>query len=356
MLLIDGVKYELWTPSNEDEFEQEVKKHTQDIFSEESIYLDKKQKLKSLSGIGSIPDGYVIVFGDSPEWHIVEVELSSHPLYEHIVSQVSRFINGISNPNIQRGIVNVIDGEISRDDFLRLRLKKAIEPTEIHRFLTELVSKQPILTIIIEKDTEELREALNTLRYPQIKVVEFQTFTREGIGLLVHAHLFEPVYQGPLKSKSPTEITEVSSRNQLYQQFFGELIEKYCRRYPSRSMLKALPQSWLGFGAGKAGFWFNWSFRFNRRFSVELIIQTEDSVKNKQYFDRIKGSEAQLGIAGVSWERLDDKKSSRVAVYTNGDIQEVMSDKLVKERLIEWAIETMKNFSDNFGAIIKELK
>ncbi len=209
MLLIDGVKYELWTPPSEDEFERVVKEHARDIFGEQSIYLDRKQKLKSLSGIGSIPDGYVIVFGDSPEWHIIEVELSSHPLYEHIVSQVSRFINGISNPNIQRGIVNAIEGEITRDDFLKLKLRKAIEPAEIYRFLSDLISKQPILTIIIEKDTEELREALNTLRYPQIKVVEFQTFTREGVGLSVHVHLFEPLHKAPIATEPPSIKAEV---------------------------------------------------------------------------------------------------------------------------------------------------
>lgn len=199
MLLIDDVRYEEWVPQDEDEFEREVKKHTLDIFGEQSIYLDRKQKLKSLSGIGSIPDGYVIILGDIPHWHIVEVELSSHSLHDHIVPQVGRFISGISNPNIQRGIVNAIDEEIARDDFLRLRLRKAIEPTETYRFLSDLISKQPILTIIIEKKTEELTEALNTLRYPQIKVVEFQTFIREGVGLPVHAHLFGPMFQAPPK-------------------------------------------------------------------------------------------------------------------------------------------------------------
>ncbi|GAI33969.1 unnamed protein product, partial [marine sediment metagenome] len=161
---------------------------------EQSIYLDRKQRLKSLSGIGSIPDGYVIIFGDIPHWHIVEVELSSHPLHDHIVAQVGRFISGISNPSIQRGIVNAIDEEIARNDFLKLKLKKVIEPIETYRFLSDLISKQPILTIIIEKETEELREALNALRHPQIKVVEFQTFTREGVGIAVHAHLFERLY------------------------------------------------------------------------------------------------------------------------------------------------------------------
>ncbi len=208
MLLIDGIKYQEWIPKSEEEFEEIIKEHAKDIFGEDSLYFPLKRKLKTTAGIGSIPDGYVIVFGDSPEWHIVEVELSSHPLYEHIVSQVSKFISGISNPNIQRGIVNAIDGEIKRDDFLNLRLRKAIEPTEIYRFLSDLISKPPILTIAIEKDTEELGEAINTLRYPQIKVVEFKTFTREGIGLPVHIHLFEPLYQAPPKEITITEITK----------------------------------------------------------------------------------------------------------------------------------------------------
>lgn len=202
MLLIDGVKYELWTPNTEEEFENIVKEHTQEIFGEQSIYIDRKQKLKSLSGIGSIPDGYVILLGSIPQWHIVEVELSSHPLHDHIISQVGRFISGINNPNIQRAIVNAIDEEIARNDFLKLRLRKAIEPTEIHRFLSDLISKQPTLTIVIEKNTDELREALSTLRYPEIKVVEFQTFVREQVGLSVHAHLFEPLFQIPTPSAS----------------------------------------------------------------------------------------------------------------------------------------------------------
>ena len=36
MLLIDGVKYELWTPPSEDEFERVVKVHVSDIFGEQS--------------------------------------------------------------------------------------------------------------------------------------------------------------------------------------------------------------------------------------------------------------------------------------------------------------------------------
>ena len=211
MLLIDGVKYELWTPPSEDEFEQVAKEHTQEIFGEQSIYIDRKQKLKSLSGIGSIPDGYVIILGTVPQWHIVEVELSSHPLDQHIVAQVSRFITGIKNPNTQRDIVGAMYDEITMDGYLKFKVEEAIKPTEIYKYLSDLISKPPILTIIIERDTEGLREAISTLAHSGIKVVEFQTFTREKAGLEVHAHLFEPLYKS-IKQEQGSKIKDIKAQ------------------------------------------------------------------------------------------------------------------------------------------------
>ncbi|GAH85284.1 unnamed protein product, partial [marine sediment metagenome] len=195
IVLIDGVKYEERTPANEDELERAVKEHAEDIFGEQSIYFDIKHKLKSKAGIGSIPDGFVIIPGDQPQWHIVEVELSSHA-YEHIAGQVSRFINGIDDPSTQRKIVDALYENMGNDEFVKLRLKKAIGTTDTHKFLSDLISGPAVLTIIIEKHTRRVDEALKMLNYPHEnkKVVEFQTFTREGIGLDVHVHLFEPVY------------------------------------------------------------------------------------------------------------------------------------------------------------------
>jgi hypothetical protein len=216
ILVIDGVKYEAWTPTNEDEFERMGKEHAKDIFGEQSIYLDIKHKLRTKSGIGSIPDGYVIVFGEQRHWHIVEVELSSHPLYEHIVPQVGRFIGGIRNPSTQKDIADALFNEIDSDEFDSLQLKKAIGTAETYKFLADLVSRPPVVTIIIEKRTEQLDEAISALAHSQIKVVEFQTFTREGIGLNVHAHLFEPLYSkvaSPSTSPQPPQPSHLSQQS-----------------------------------------------------------------------------------------------------------------------------------------------
>jgi hypothetical protein len=202
MLLIDGVRYDEWKPQSEIAFENLVKEHTQDIFGTHSFYLDIKPHLKSMAGLGSIPDGISIIFGKNPEWYIVEAELSSHSLYEHIVPQVARFTAGMKNPTTQRKVVDVIYNEILKDTSLSLKLKNAVSPIEIHKFISDLISKQPILTIIIDKLTPELEDIETALAHLQIKIIEFRTFTQEGANT-IHAHLFEPLFAPSIQPVTP---------------------------------------------------------------------------------------------------------------------------------------------------------
>ena len=232
-LVIDGVKYNLWTPTSEGDFEELVKQHARDIFGEQSIYLDMRKTLRSKSGIGSIPDAYVVVLEDPPIWHIVEVELSTHPLFEHIVSQISKFISGIKNPYSQRQIAEALYEEIERDDFLKLRLRKAIGSAEIHKFLSDVLLTEPVLTVIIERETEELREALRAVPCKQKEVVEFQTFTRESIGLAAHAHLFEPLFKvaPPSPPPPPGKTLEITLSNPTCLNFHLFFIPKEERMF-----------------------------------------------------------------------------------------------------------------------------
>lgn len=194
MLLIDGIKYQEWTPLTEDDLEKMVIEHAKDIFGEESIYFDMKLKLKSVLGANSIPDGFALVLGNSPHWHIIEVELSAHPVHDHVVSQISRFMDGIENPNNKYKIVDAIWNEVNENGLKKFQLQKAIGHLDNHKFLADLISKLPTLTVIVEKELPGLKNALNKFTYLQNSVVEFRTFTREGIGLPVHTHLFEPLY------------------------------------------------------------------------------------------------------------------------------------------------------------------
>ena len=235
ILVMDGVKYEEWMPQGlqpEGEFEREVKKHTQEIFGEQSIYIDRKQMLKSISGIGSKPDGFAIVLGPSPQWHIVEMELSSHDVYGHIVPQVTKFMTGIDNSSTRNDVREAIYDEVTKDYLLNLRLTNSIGTTDRHKFLSDLISNPPILTIIIEAAIKALEDVKKTLAFLQIKIVEFQTFVREGVGLAVHAHLFEPLYM-PVISIKPEIVPLQPPENSLEVTLQPSYLESYCIYIPA---------------------------------------------------------------------------------------------------------------------------
>lgn len=63
MLVVDGVRYKLWTPEDEEkQFHPMIKKHSKEIFGEDSHHFDVKKKLQSEIKTGSFPDAYVIKF------------------------------------------------------------------------------------------------------------------------------------------------------------------------------------------------------------------------------------------------------------------------------------------------------
>jgi len=212
LLLKDGVRYNLWIPDREETFEEIIKEHARDIFGEDTELFDIKKKIKTKAGIGSIPDGYVITFADEPRWYIVEIELSSHPIYEHVVPQLVKFISGVENPESRREITNALYNEIKDDVNLKNRVRERIGSGEIHQFISNLLSKPPKLVIIIDEVSSELEETCKILsRSVETDVVEFKTFEREEIGLGVHVHLFEPLFtpimKTPIKEKRVSEIS-----------------------------------------------------------------------------------------------------------------------------------------------------
>jgi len=194
MLIIDGIKYKLWTPKDEEkEFHPIVKEHSKEIFGENSIYFDIKHKLTSKSGIAGIPDAYVITLSKPYKWYIVENELASHPVYPHIVPQVSRFVDSIEELEMQRDIRDILNTEIEKDIVLKTYIEKKTGQ-DPYRFLSELLSSSPKIALIIDEITPEVDKASKSLKkLANTEIIEFKTFLREDAPN-VHAHLFEPFY------------------------------------------------------------------------------------------------------------------------------------------------------------------
>ena len=236
MILIDGVKYRLWKPEKEEMLEEIVREHSREIWGDNSVYFTKK-RLQTEAGITSIPDGYVAVFETPPCWYIVEIELSSHRLYDHIIPQISKFAVGITKAESQKVIVELIDEEIASDDVLKAWVKSNVAPLEVYKFLTGVIAKPPRLAIVIDEKTKELDEVLAQLpkNFEAVEAMEFKTFQREGCDLAVHAHLFEPLHKPPTVKtgkiiieppKEPELEESIAKANPEIRQLFFSLRER----------------------------------------------------------------------------------------------------------------------------------
>ena len=146
-------------------------------------------------------------------------------------------------------------------------------------------------------------------------------------------------------------IEKVDDRHKKFFQFYSKLVSEYQEIKPDWNQLTPRPQSWLGFGAGKTGFNFNWSFRANNKFAVELYIDTKDKEEIKNYFNEIKkfSNEINKEIPELMWEELPDSRASRIALYHQMQTPvKNMGDKEMKV-LAEWAIEKMDVFKKVFS-------
>jgi predicted transport protein len=212
IVLIDGVRYRLVIPVNEDVLEKAIKSNFKHIFGPDSFYLDVKKLIKSKAGIASIPDGYLILFEPKPRWCILEVELASHSIYDHIVPQLTKFNRGIENSSSRKKLVEIFYSSINEDEILKAKLKQQIKTGEIYKFISDLISENPLIVVAIDQRTDELKEALRDIR-GDVRILEFQTFQREGISEQINAYVFEPIIKtkSKVKPEEKDDFTEVLS-------------------------------------------------------------------------------------------------------------------------------------------------
>jgi len=149
----------------------------------------------------------------------------------------------------------------------------------------------------------------------------------------------------------------LSPRQQAYQAFFSQLLGKVKARHPNlTSATKVYPQSWFNFPVGRVGFAIASAFGQSNLFRVELYIDTGDKAKNKAAFDALykdrEAVEASIGHP-VVWQRLDDRRASRIYCGTEGSIDD---DPQHLEELQEWALDLVWAFRKVFRPRVQKLK
>lgn len=350
-LFLDNIEFLPYKPTSEDELVNFVSLNIKDIFGMESIYFEK-QKIKAISGIGSIPDGYLIALRDN-RWFIVEVELSSHPLHEHIVPQISKFISGIRNPNMRQKLLDYFYKTIKNDIMLENLVKQVIGSGEIYRFISNIISQKPELIIIIDEYTQELKEVCNTLPINST-IIEFKIFQRVGAET-IFAFLFDLLIEDiPYKKEEKKPLT---ASQEKYRKLWTGLIEKFKKRNPGITKRETGKQTYLTISCfGIGGIHLEWSLsggyeKESSYFGTEIHFEKNDRKFNHkitEYFENKKDElEEKIGerlffqrewLKNGTWSRIYAKKNAEV----------------ITDEVKEWAIDRMGKFYDVFKPMLEE--
>jgi len=157
------------------------------------------------------------------------------------------------------------------------------------------------------------------------------------------------------KTKRQQSDKTLSTRAEAYRDYFQLLIDELREKHRFTGAKKGQPQNWYSFASGFSGITYGASFAMGNRVRVELYIDSTDTEKNKDLFDELaKEKEKIEGKFGepFEWERLDEKRASRIAVYRSGSIGD---DEEILKEIRDWTIEHLLKLKKVFPTHLKKL-
>ena len=131
----------------------------------------------------------------------------------------------------------------------------------------------------------------------------------------------------------------ISTRNAQRQDFYAEVLRAVILKVPAIRIPARSNDNWLSFASGPFGYWAI-SAAATGRLRIEAYLDSGDKVVNKRLFDELLADASNIGVSvgpGLEWERLDDKRASRIAKYRPFDI----ADEETRAASLEWAATTL---------------
>lgn len=146
-----------------------------------------------------------------------------------------------------------------------------------------------------------------------------------------------------------------SAKGEAYREYFQSLIDELRNKHAFTKAKVAQPQNWYIFPTGISGISYGTSFAQGGRVRAELYIDAGESETNKKLFDWLieqkQTIESEFGET-LDWERLDDRRASRIAIYREGSVDEVEKLKEIQA----WAIQELLKFRKAFSSRLKTYK
>lgn len=210
---------------------------------------------------------------------------------------------------------------------------------------------------VSENFREEHRQALDWLNQRTDSDTQFFGIVIEVLKIddSNPAYNFKPVVFPNEWQKSRRVTTKkVSVRSEAYRDFFQTLIDNLRENHNFTRARIGQPQSWYAFSSGIRGVVYDASFALGSRSRAGLYIDLGDSEKNKSLFDWLKNKQESIEIElgePIEWERLDDKRASRITFYRSGSIDNGKNE--LKE-IQSWMIERLLKIKEVFVPLVNE--
>ena len=174
-ILIDDKEFLESSFKTEKELEKIVVKNYEKIFGEKTYYFDLKKGIRNKKDdLVTIPDGYLLRFSREPSLTIIENELSTHDIYEHIGLQFLKFQSALTETSKYK-IKKFLDNYLKENPKEEEKIRKLLSETpykDSSSLLEQVAMEEEIrFAIVIDKKTEELERVVNPF-HPEIIVIK----------------------------------------------------------------------------------------------------------------------------------------------------------------------------------------
>src|SRR5215208_4536741 len=146
-----------------------------------------------------------------------------------------------------------------------------------------------------------------------------------------------------------------SSKGQAYLAFYQPLIDELREKHKFTNARVAQPANWYTFSSGIRGITYVANFTGDGRVRAECYIDVGDKDENKRLLERLAERKTELQSKfeePLSWERLDDKRASRVAVYRPGRIEQTQEE---LDTIRAWLVSRLLKLREAFGPAVSTL-
>ena len=151
-----------------------------------------------------------------------------------------------------------------------------------------------------------------------------------------------------------TEISQSSEIREKYRSYFQRLIDELRDTHHFTNARVGQPQNWYTFTSENSRVYtYSTAFAKGGKVRVEIYIDCGDKTENEQLFDRLVAQKQQIENAvgnELSWERLDKKRASRIALYRDGSID---TDSETLAEIQHWTVQNLIKFKAVFPTYIQ---